>query len=160
LQLGQELSPLTGHVFEVIAACQEHEQAQATSFACQKTRQEECRGICHMGIIEDEYMRHCGRDMAQIIEHRDKAREPPVRAICYVGSEQALGSVQVAEHHVPWPQGRGFAIAPAPANGGVDSTAPGPQRHLLGKSGLPDSGRPADHHHLPVALLGGAQELH
>jgi hypothetical protein len=113
-----------------------------------------------MGIIEYEEVRRCGRAMAQIIEHCHKAREPPVRSVCYVGSEQIPGGVQVAEHHVPWPQGRGFAIAPAPANGNADPTAPDPQRHLLGKPCLTDPGRPADHHHLPMALSGGVQELH
>src|SRR5262249_16835383 len=121
-----ELSPLNGHVFEVIAAGQEHEQTRATSFARQKTRQEECRGICHMGIIEYEQVRRRGRAMAQIIEHRYKAPEPPVRGVCYVGSEQVPGSIQVAEHHMPWPQGRGFTIAPAPANSDADPMAPGP----------------------------------
>ena len=80
--------------------------------------------------------------MAQIIEHCYKAREAPVRGVCNMGSEQVCGSVQVAQHHVPWPQGRGFTVAPAPADGNADPTALGPQRHLLGKPGLRRS-RPA-----------------
>jgi hypothetical protein len=78
--------------------------------------------------------------MAQIIEHCYKAREASVCGVCYVGSEQVCGSVQVAEHHMPWPPRRGFTIASAPANGDADPMALGPQRHLLGKPGLADAG--------------------
>jgi hypothetical protein len=113
-----------------------------------------------MDIIEYEYMRHCGRDMAQIIEHCYKTRKAPVRGICAVGSEQVRGSVQVAEHHVPRPQGRGFTVAPATADGDADPTTLGPQRHLLGQPGLADPGRPTDRHYLSMAPPGGVQELH
>jgi hypothetical protein len=113
-----------------------------------------------MGIIEYEHMRRCGRDMAQIIEHCYKAREASVRGVCYVGSEQVCGSAQVAEHHMPWPQRWGFTVASAPANGAADPMALGPQRHLLGKPGLADAGRPADRHYLPMAPSSDVQELH
>jgi hypothetical protein len=98
--------------------------------------------------------------MAQIIEHCYKAREASVRGVCYVGGEQVCRSVQVAEHHMPWPQRRGFTVASAPANGDADPMALGPQRHLLGKPGLADAGRPADRHYLPMAPSNDVQELH
>jgi hypothetical protein len=113
-----------------------------------------------MDIIEYEYMRYCGRDMAQIIEDCYKTRKAPVRGVCDVGREQVRGSVQVAEHHVPRPQGWGFTVAPAPTDSDADPTTLGPQRDLLGKPGLADPGRPADRHYLPIAPSGGVQELH
>jgi hypothetical protein len=98
--------------------------------------------------------------MAQIIEHCDKAREAPMCGVGSVGSEQVCGSVQIAEHHMPWPEGRSFTVAPAPADGDADPTTPGPQRHLLSKPSLADPGWPADRHYLPMAPSGGVQELH
>jgi hypothetical protein len=51
-KLCPQLSPLNGHVLDIISACQEHEQTQATTLTGQEARQEERRGICYMGIIK------------------------------------------------------------------------------------------------------------
>ena len=56
-ELSPQLSPLHGHVLDIVSACQEHEQAQATALASQKACQEERRGIGHVGIIEDNEAR-------------------------------------------------------------------------------------------------------
>src|SRR5438552_2651672 len=82
-----------------------------------------------------------------------------MRGVCHVGREQVPRGIEVAEHHAPWPQGWGFAVAPAPTNCDATPTASGPQRHLFGQPSLTDTGRPADHHHLPIALASSSQEL-
>jgi hypothetical protein len=51
-QLCPQLSPLNGHVFDIISACQEQEQTQATTLTGQEACQEERRGICSVGIIK------------------------------------------------------------------------------------------------------------
>src|SRR5262245_23478964 len=98
--------------------------------------------------------------MAKIIEHRHEACKPPVGGVRSVCGEQALRGTKFAQHHAPWPQWWSFAVAPAPTDGYQNPAASSTKRHLFGEPSLTNPGRPADDHHLPMALVRGSQELH
>jgi hypothetical protein len=96
-------------------------------------------------IVKHEKGRSRTGHSSDIIEHGHEARKPLVSRFQLTFSKEALGSVELAEHHAPGPQRRRFTVSPAPTDGNLRPVTLGTHCDLLGKSGFADPAWSADH---------------